>query len=358
MTSLGKFPDPFLNEIRGQPEALRRAAHALRDQREALARLEEVRDRTVVFTGMGGSFHACYPAVVELAGRGIAALHVAASDLLHFRRPILDGHTVVVAVSQSGESAEVVQLAEDIGRAASGPMLASITNGLSNPLAARSDIGFDTRAGEERGPSTMTYAACLVTLSAVAKVLGRAASAQAIDRTTEAAGRAAEAAEGLLAGEWPQRLPSNAAARVEGRQTVVVLGRGPARAASEMGALLLKESAGIAAEALETGQFRHGPLEISGPDLAAIVVATEPETKGLDLALAGALVESGAGVLVITEEEEAPPGTLGVATGRLDRSLRPAVSIIPIQLLAWELAARRGRAPGLLTRATKVTTRE
>jgi glucosamine--fructose-6-phosphate aminotransferase (isomerizing) len=121
---------------------------------------------------------------------------------------------------------------------------------------------------------------------------------------------------------------------------------------------LLKESAGIAAEALETGQFRHGPLELAGPALAAIVIATEPETVRLDLALAGDLVGSGAAVLVVTADGAAPPGTRGIGTGPVDRALSPCVSILPAQLLAWRLALEVGRTPGVLTRASKVTTCE
>ena len=62
------------------------------------------------------------------------------------------------------------------------------------------------------------------------------------------------------------------------RDTAVILGRGPARAAAEMGALTLKEAVGMPIESLQTAQFRHGPLELAGPNLAAMVIATEPET--------------------------------------------------------------------------------
>ena len=68
---------------------MRRAAAALVDQRDELER-PEASDaaRTIVFTGMGGSYDACYPAVNDLAARGVPALLVDAAELLHFRRPI------------------------------------------------------------------------------------------------------------------------------------------------------------------------------------------------------------------------------------------------------------------------------
>ncbi|MGZ8618680.1 MAG: hypothetical protein ACXWYE_02155, partial [Actinomycetota bacterium] len=105
-------------------------------------------------------------------------------------------------------------------------------------------------------------------------------------------------------------------------------------------------------------QVRHGPLELMGPGLAAIVVATEPETLEIDLGLAAELVRAGSRVLLVTAEDREVSGARTIATGPLDRALCPAVSIVPIQLLAWRLAARHGREPGAYYRASKVTTHE
>jgi fructoselysine-6-P-deglycase FrlB-like protein len=92
--------------------------------------------------------------------------------------------------------------------------------------------------------------------------------------------------------------------------------------------------------------------------MGAIVLATEPETRRLDLGLAADLVEAGAAVLVVTPDGDAPKGAHAAATGYQDRALVSAVSIVPIQLLAWKLAVTSGRVPGEYTRASKVTTRE
>jgi glucosamine--fructose-6-phosphate aminotransferase (isomerizing) len=125
-----------------------------------------------------------------------------------------------------------------------------------------------------------------------------------------------------------------------------------------MGALTLKEAVGMPAESLEAAQFRHGPLELAGPELAAIVLATEPETIDLDLALAAELVAAGAAVLVVTREGVALAGASRIEIGGLARTIAPAVSILPVQLLAWKLATLRGREPGAYVRASKVTTHE
>jgi glucosamine--fructose-6-phosphate aminotransferase (isomerizing) len=355
--SLEGFTDPYLAEIAGQPDAMRRAAAALLDQREHLDRIREAAgaSRTIVFTGMGSSYDACYPAVNDLAGRGVPAILVDTAELLHFRRPILTAQTLAVVVSQTGESAEIVKLAIEIAKQRLRPFVVSITNGLANDLARRADVRLDTWAGEEAGPSTRTFAAAMATLSGIARLLAGDSVETAVDRTRTAAEGAALSAERLL--EDPQAVAADLESWHGNRDVMALIGRGPARAAAEMGALVLKES-GVMAESFEAGAFRHGPLELAGPDMTAIVLATEPETRRLDLGLAADLVTTGANVLVVTPDGEAPKGARSVATGYLDRALLSAVSIVPVQLLAWKLAQTRGRTPGQYTRASKITTRE
>ncbi len=163
MKSLRNFPDPFLAEIAEQPDAMRRAATALLQQRGTLEHIHEAgrEARTLVFTGMGSSYDACYPAVNDLAGRGVAALLVDTAELLHFRRPVLNPETLLAIVSQSGESAEIVKLVSEIGKQRTRPIVLSVTNGLGNDLARRANLTLDTSAGHETGPSTMTFAASM-----------------------------------------------------------------------------------------------------------------------------------------------------------------------------------------------------
>jgi glucosamine--fructose-6-phosphate aminotransferase (isomerizing) len=355
MKSLGNFPDPFIGEISGQPGALRRAASGLVDQLSTLERLVSAPHGSLVFTGMGSSYDACYPAVTSLAAAGVPAIHVDASELLHFRANLLSAGSLLIAVSQSGESVEVVRLVGAPDRSADRATVLAVTNGAETTLADVADLVLDTRAGVEVGPSTMTFAAALVVLAAVARVLAGQSPSDVTARITEDARAAASAMEQVLA---RPALPDELATWLGERPTTVILGRGPARAAAEMGALTLKEAVGMPIESLQTAQFRHGPLELAGPDLAAIIIATEPETHELDLGLAHELVDAGAAVLVVGDRDDAPPGAMGVAIGSLDRALAPAVSILPAQLLAWKLAVRRGRPPGSYVRASKVTTRE
>ena len=320
---------------------------------------------------MGSSYDACYPAVAELAVSGIAAVMLDSAELLHFRAGMLGARTLLVTVSQSGESAEIVRLVRELRDRREPPIVVGVSNGLNNSLAGLAEHALDTVAGVETGPSTMTFAASLVVLAALARVLAEEPVEKVLEEITEHAEVAAAAMERLLG---DASLPDRLAAWLGERGTIVILGRGPARAAAEMGALTIKEAVGIPVESLETAQFRHGPLELAGPDLAAIVIATEPETIALDLGLAEELLASGAAVLLVTQGPVSPtgatrprmqPGTypgmqpgMYVELGEVNRALAPAVSILPAQLLAWRLASLRGREPGSYYRASKVTTRE
>jgi len=324
---------------------MRRASTGLADQREALA---EIRRRAgaadaILFTGMGSSYDACYAPVTQLAEQGVRATMVDAAELLHFRLAQVTSRTLVVAVSQSGESAELVRLADALAGRAAPPTLVGVTNGTDNTLARRAAVTLDTRAGEEHGPSTMTFAAALVVLAAIAGDGDRAL--EAADRLEELLGRPEDDAFELAS--WYGERP-----------VVTLLGRGCARAAAEMGALTLKEAARVPAESLQAAQFRHGPLELAGPELAAVIFATESRTRDLDLRLAGELAAAGSAVLVVSGSGDAPQGCRSLAIGPVADGLAPAVAILPAQLLAWRLAAERGFRPGALTRASKVTTVE
>jgi glutamine---fructose-6-phosphate transaminase (isomerizing) len=352
MKSLGKFPDRFFEEIAGQPEAILRAAQAALDQADQLAEVSRLgaSATSIVFTGMGSSHFACYAPVTTMARAGIHSSMIDAAELLHFRMPALTEHTLVICVSQSGESAEPVRVARSLALRERRPALVTITNGLENSLAGLADVALDTRAGEELGPSTMTFDATLVLLRELAIALGAPATAPEVYPAAAVA-----VAERVAGGElWAEQLGS----WLGDRSSLAIMARGHGRPAAEMGALTLKEAARFPAESLQTAQFRHGPLELASPGLGAVVIAIEPATAAIDVGLACELVDTGAAVMVITSDGGGPVGALNVGIGDIDPGLASAAAIVPLQLLSWRLANLRGLEPGSYSVAHKVTTRE
>jgi len=361
MSAMPPEPDLFLSEICEQPQALRDAAAGLAGQREALALLTEAAASrpSLVLTGMGSSFDACLCTASALARRGRLSTTINAAELLHFRLDALGPDAVLIAISQSGNSIELVRIAEALASRPARPRLVSITNGLDNPLARAADIPLDTCAGAERGPSTKTFAATFVLVQALVAALAEPRPAAVEEICAGGRGdaeRAAAAAEALL--RDPVAMAERMHGALAGRPALVVVGRGTARAAAEMAGLVLKEAAQVQAESLDTGEFRHGPLELAGPELGIAVIATEDRTRALDLGLAEEVAASGAATVVIAggATEDLPAGS--IAIGEVEPILAPAVAVIPLQLLAWRIAREKGREPGRFMLATKVTTRE
>ena len=307
---------------------------------------------------MGSSHDACLAAAAALGSAGVLATTVETAELLHVRRSMLGGVGLLVLVSQSGRSAEAVRLAEEVGRldARRRPMVVAVTNGAGTPVAGLADLALDTKAGRELCPSTMTFAGSLVALATVTGILGGGAADTVIAGVADVAAAAAAGAAALLGD--PEGTGARLAAWLGRRPTILALGRGTGLAAAEMTALTLMEAAGVPAAALPTAEFRHGPLEVVGPDVAVILFALEPSTEALDRAFAGELAAAGAAVLLVGPPGPAPRGVEPIEVPGPRGILAPAVAIGPLQLLARRLAHAAGRRPESFSHASKVTTRE
>jgi len=290
----------------------------------------------------------------------VFAVTTNAAELLHFRWKAAAAASAVVLVSQSGRSVEVLRLAQKLASLTHRPRLIAITNGTDNPLTPLVDICLDTAAGAEIGPSTKSYAATFVPLTALVETMSAAASrkstAAVMSCVVEAAYLAADATEQLI-----MKVPALADELFEwlnGRKMVTILGRGVARGPAETSALVLKEAARFPAEALDSADFRHGPLELAGPDLAVVLLSLEERTRRLDNRLAAEMARHKSAVLVVADTLSSADGVRKLAIGRIEPLLACAAAVIPAQLLAWRLARAVGRDPGEFRLASKVTTEE
>lgn len=110
----------FLTEINEQPQALKKTV-AWTGSKQGTEAMQHIRAAwmsgkydKVVFTGMGSSFFLSHAAALLLSGAAIPAFAVNAGEMLHFQRPLLTDKTLLVAISQSGESYEVVELLKEM----------------------------------------------------------------------------------------------------------------------------------------------------------------------------------------------------------------------------------------------------
>jgi glucosamine--fructose-6-phosphate aminotransferase (isomerizing) len=157
MSELSIIQGPYLQDILGQPQALQDTLRGLDTSKplnRLVTRLRRGSYQRIVLTGMGGSFHALYP--LELVDHGFNAIRVETSELVHYQDRFLDSRSLIIVVSQSGESAEVVRLLQ---RNRSRADLIAVTNSPDSTLARCVDAVVRTLAGEEFSVSCKTYVA-------------------------------------------------------------------------------------------------------------------------------------------------------------------------------------------------------
>jgi glucosamine--fructose-6-phosphate aminotransferase (isomerizing) len=347
-TDLSVVQGGYLNDLLGQAVALQDTVSQLEEPTELqtlATRLHKGKFKTVVLTGMGSSYHALNPLLLQLTEAGFPAILAETSELIYYRPSLLDANSLIVAVSQSGQSVEMVRLlGKNRGRAA----LIAVTNTAASPLAKRSDAVVLTRAGEEFTVSCKTYVTGLLAL----KFLGDRLCRVPVSRTRRELNAVVPAVTHYLAG-WENHVRLQIP-KLCGIRQLFLAGRGSSLAAVGTGALILKESTQFPAEGLSSAAFRHGPFEMLGPETLILVFAGDSKTKDLNQRLVDDILVQRGRVEFIAQEPIAKPFGLP----QVPASVLPVVEILPIQMLTLALAAMVGREPGKFRFASKITTTE
>ena len=350
MAEKGGYRHFMLKEIHEQPRAVAETLAGRVDL--ASGALVEVpfdddtmrRLRRVVLLGCGTSYHAALAArcMIERLG-GLPAETDLASEF-RYRNALLGPDTLVVALSQSGETADTLGAV----RAARehGAVVVGITNVVGSALCRAADGVLTTHAGPEIAvASSKTFTATVVACYTLAVSLG---ARRGHLRPADVRKLLAEAAEAPALIE--RALGSDAAVAAVAREfadrpSFLFLGRGLQHPVALEGALKLKELTYIHAEGYAAGEMKHGPIALI--DQRMPVVALTPRDGSYDRML-GNLEEARAreGVVIAIANE----GDADVAR-RADRIvtvpagpdlLWPLVGVVPLQLLAYHAAVARG----------------
>ena len=338
----------YLRDILDQPRALAATLGQLEVPKEldVLARrLREGKIKRVVLTGMGASFHALHPLFLWLNGYGYTAVAVETSELVHSLRRWFEPETLIVAISQSGQSAEVVRLIEENrGRAA----IVGVTNAADSPLAFGANASILTMAGKEFSVSCKTYVTALMALHLLGGFLcGRDAS-----QTREELAQSVPAVASYLR-NWKSHV-FELTAELGRVRHLFLLGRGASLAATGEGALIVKESVRLHAEGMSSAAFRHGPLEMVNGETFAVVFAGAKTTRTLQARLLDDIRQAGGKTGWIAED--ASPGAWRLT--ETPPAVRPILEILPVQMMTLALAAEAGIEAGRFARIPKITTME
>lgn len=345
--------DIFLEETLAQPSVLRTILARCREDGGLLQPLWPrltPQPRRVLWTGMGSSCFAAYPASIYLCQHGTPSIAIETAELVHYCSGLISQGSLLVAISQSGETAEVRRLVDEVGGRAH---IVGITNDPESYLARHASAVLPLSAGEERGPATKTYTATL----AVSLLLAMGLTAGGGAPGCECLSAAVDAMESLI--ERREEMVEGLLAFLRGASRLVLLGRGPSVASAMAGALILKEAAKMPAEGATAAQFRHGPLEAVSADLGAIVFAMPGRTHDLNLRLAQDIARFGGKVVVVgSGGRSCGEDVHSLCLPRLDEFCAPLAEIVPLQFLSWRMAAERGLTPGLFSHMGKVTLEE
>lgn len=344
----------YLDEIAEQPEAIRRLTRLLTD--DFFERAGDIRQliqggqiRHVVITGMGGSLYSAYGSWLRLSQSLPVPVSLwDTSELIQQAPGLLREGTLIIAVTQSGESVELRRMAEIDGHSS---MRVSITNTPDNSMTRWAKFSIATEVGPEQTVSTKTYTAGLTALYMLEEVLiGRGntlpAEIAALSDALSSLLPRAEAQAARLADFVGHDAP------------IMFIGRGASYGSAAMAALVTAEAAKASTTALSGGQFRHGPLELVREGFRAIMFMGNGSTQELNRKTAADIAAFGGRCLIIEPEDAV---TLAVASilpfplPTVAEGLLPVLEIVPIQLMMVPMALARGFEPAKFLNGSKIT---
>ncbi|HVD34249.1 MAG TPA: glutamine--fructose-6-phosphate transaminase (isomerizing), partial [Rubrobacter sp.] len=344
---LGVFEDYMLKEIHEQPAALR-ATLSGRLHAGGAVDLSEV-DLTglerVAIVGCGTSYHAGLLGKDAIERLARIPVEVAVASEYRYADPIVDEKTLVVAITQSGETTDTlaaVEAARDFG----GRVLA-VTNTQGSLITREADAVLLTKAGPEICvASTKTFLAQVAALDLLALELARTRDTVPerellkLGRDLRRAPEKVEETLGLLEGRVEE-----AAHVFEGARCALFLGRGPSYPVALEGALKLKEISYLPAEGYPAGEMKHGPIALVDKNCPVVAVLGKGVVREKTLSNVEETLARGADVLTVAREDDRAARRISrvvLPIPEAPKMLDALVCSVPLQLLAYCVAKNRG----------------
>lgn len=350
----GGYPSFMLKEIAEQPKAVADTLLGRIDEDGALT-LDEVRipvsvlrsTEKVVVVACGTAFHAGLIAKYAVEHWTRIPCEVELASEFRYRDPILDRRSLVIAISQSGETMDTLMAVRHARE--QGAQVLAICNANGSTIPRESDAVLYTHAGPEVAvASTKAFLTQLVACYLVALYLGQARGTTWGDEVRAVVrdlARISEAVERVLTTMEPVR---ELARSLADQDTVLFLGRHVGYPVALEGALKLKELAYMHAEGFAAGELKHGPIALVEPGLPVVVVVPSPSGRSVlhDKVVSNIqeIRARGARTIVIAEEGDevvVPYADHLIRVPVTPTLLQPLVATVPLQVFACELATAR-----------------
>lgn len=342
----------LLNEILEQPDVLRRVytEYVLKDN-EALKEASHLLSNKspIHMTGMVTSQYGALQAASILNCSNKLSIVHNASELLHYHLPSLQPRSCLIAISQSGESAEIVHLLKALnGRL---PVI-GVYNSEGSYLANHCDIGLPIQAGPQLACGSKTNIATM----AVMLLLALVSVGKDLNEVGQKLLSVADSMERLFV-NWREDL-TPAADFLANAPYTVFLGRGPGLVSALFTSCLFREVSKSVSEAMSAAEFRHGLYEMIKPDHRVVIFAPAGATHDLCINLTQHLINLGIPVLLVSNQDPGLPKDellYFIQTEYHSEYWTPLLDLVPLQLIDYLLAEREGLQPGVLNLATYIT---
>lgn len=343
---------PFIREIKDQPAALRSvvayySTGAGQSTLEQAVRVVKNAGK-LIFTGMGTSRHAALSVRNELVSSVPSCEIWDAGELLHFGLGTVREDSVVFAISQSGESAETRAVIKTLAKKC---IVIGMVNDPDSFIGKHADITLLMKAGNEVSISNKTYTNTI----AVLQMISGSLSGMPAGITFNGLLQTADLMESSLDESAGQAIRT--ALLFKHMDSLHIIARGRDLATAEQWSLILKEGASISGQGMSAGLFRHGPIELGGPDLTIACIASSDTFPDLTIALGEELSALGSTVVLISDKTYATKLTQIVLPAPAPRYF-PLTCAPFIELFVHESAKLCDRTAGVFTHAVKVTDRE
>jgi glucosamine--fructose-6-phosphate aminotransferase (isomerizing) len=346
------FEDFMLKEIHEQPEAVRHTLRGRTDAGSHRLHLDDMRlteddlrnvDRVSIL-GCGTSFHSGMVAKYAIEHWTRLPCEVDLSSEYRYRDPVLDARTLVIGVSQSGETADTIEACKHARHWDA--KVVAVTNVVDSSMARDADAVLYTHAGPEIGvAATKTFLAQVTALQLFALYLAQVRGTMKPEVTGQLLNelhRLPEKIETVVG--LSDSLREVAAAYYECRDFFFI-GRGVGYPTALEGALKLKEISYVRAEGFPAGELKHGPIALIEPGVVVVGVCTRSLVRLKTLSNVQEVKARGATIVLVANEgdrEAAEVADVLITVPATEELFTPAIDVVALQLLSYWVAKFRG----------------
>lgn len=355
--SKGGFDHFMLKEIFEQPNCLRDAMSGRliadpehpENNRIVLSALRDYRDRLVnarniIILGCGTSWHAGLIGKQLIEGMCRKRVSVEYASEFRYNNPVIDKDDVVIAISQSGETADTlaaIQLAKQ-----NGALIFGIVNAVGSSIARETDTGIYLHVGPEIGvASTKAFTGQVAMLTLFALALGHETGTLADDEYHNLIGELAQIPAKMEKELEVTEKIANLAKMFTYAHNFLYLGRGFNYPVALEGALKLKEISYIHAEGYPAAEMKHGPIALVDQDMPIVFIATHHKLYEKIISNMQEVKSRKGRILAIVTEGDEHVREIAdnvIEIPKTENCLVPLLSVVPLQILAYYVAVDKG----------------